>query len=148
MRWCSITEDTYADIVGSLLREVLIPHATHATVLALSGTLGAGKTAFVRTLARSLGITEHIKSPTFIIQSRYELRNPAFQWQELVHIDAYRLTDESELLPIRFAETIAQPNTLVVIEWPEKITRAVPHHAVHVSIEIEGNKRTLSLLES
>jgi tRNA threonylcarbamoyladenosine biosynthesis protein TsaE len=63
-----------------------------STILALQGNLGAGKTVFTKGAAEALGVTEHVTSPTFVIQKTYELTNQP--WKQLVHIDAYRLESE------------------------------------------------------
>lgn len=99
-----------------------------ATVLGLSGELGAGKTTFVQSLARVLGITESVTSPTFVVARFYPIvRHP--QFTQMVHIDAYRIEDESELVPIGWEKIISEPKNLVVVEWYEKIASAFPANA-------------------
>lgn len=67
-----------------------------ATVVGLSGDLGAGKTAFTKCIAKSLGVEDTVTSPTFVIEKIYELQNQKFT--HLIHIDAYRLDKSDELL--------------------------------------------------
>lgn len=145
MQWRNVHEGEYADIAATLLRDVLVPNDTHATVLALFGTLGAGKTTFARALARALRITQHIKSPTFIIESRYTLFEQPFT--HFVHIDAYRLVSESNLQPLQFERTFAHPRTLVVIEWPEHLQHILPAHATRLRFDIVSEGRTLTVVE-
>jgi tRNA threonylcarbamoyladenosine biosynthesis protein TsaE len=144
MQWRITNEHEYADIAGELLARVH-PQSDRATVVTLMGTLGAGKTTLVRAIARQLGIREHIKSPTFIIESRYTLVGQTFD--TLVHIDAYRLDAESNLSPLRLDDTCAMPRTLVLIEWPEHIASAVPQNALQVAIDIEGEERVVRVVQ-
>jgi tRNA threonylcarbamoyladenosine biosynthesis protein TsaE len=102
----------------------LVPVPSGATVLGLQGDLGAGKTTFVQALARHLGVTEAVTSPTYLIMRSYETRDGRFS--QLVHMDAYRIESLAELAPLRFAEVLGQPQTLVVIEWFERIAEALP----------------------
>src|SRR3989344_3743235 len=88
-----------------------------ATTLLLSGELGAGKTAFVKALARILGIKEDIISPTFVIMKFYPLTGQLFK--QLIHIDAYRLEKADELTHLGFEELCKDPVNLICIEWPE-----------------------------
>ena len=67
----------------------LMPHRDAATLVTLSGDLGAGKTTFTQGIARALGVEETVASPTFVIEKVYVLT--AQRWERLVHIDAYRL---------------------------------------------------------
>lgn len=92
---------------------------TRATVIGLSGDLGAGKTAFTQALARELGISEPITSPTFVLEKIYKLANQKFA--RLVHVDAYRLESGAELLKLGFGELLADKNNLIIIEWVERV---------------------------
>jgi tRNA threonylcarbamoyladenosine biosynthesis protein TsaE len=96
-----------------------------ATVLGLSGELGAGKTTFVQALARVLGVTESVTSPTFVIARFYPLPTSSL-FTRLVHVDAYRIESLSELDPIGMDDIFRDPNNLVVVEWPEKIAPRLP----------------------
>jgi tRNA threonylcarbamoyladenosine biosynthesis protein TsaE len=91
---------------------------TGGVVLCLHGELGSGKTTFVKGLAKGLGINSEIKSPTFTLMNIYKISptKPAF-----VHIDTYRLKNESELLEIGVTDYLGELNTITVVEWPEKI---------------------------
>ncbi len=117
-----------------------------AMVLTLAGELGAGKTAFVQQLGRQLGITEVMASPTFVVMKRYETTDPVFT--ELVHIDAYRLEDEAETIPLHFSDIFAEPNTLICIEWASRIPTTIPSpHATLNIIDTDG-VRTLTYTKS
>ena len=71
-----------------------------AIVIGLSGDLGSGKTTFVQAVAKELGITEHVTSPTFVIMKKYGIKHSHFN--TLVHIYAYRLDFVAELQPLVF----------------------------------------------
>lgn len=92
-----------------------------AITVGLSGHLGAGKTAFVRELAKELGIKEEITSPTFVIMKIYKTSNEIFK--KLVHIDAYRLERPDELKILGLDNIEKDKDSLVMIEWPENVSR-------------------------
>lgn len=118
-----VTSTSPADL-GSVATHIIdtagMCDLTRACVCTLSGDLGAGKTTLTKEIARQLGITETVHSPTFVIRKRYVTNHPVIK--QLIHIDAYRLTSGSELQKIRFDEDLLQPHTLVCIEWPEQVT--------------------------
>ncbi len=110
----------------------LVQDERSARVVALSGDLGAGKTTFVRGIARYFGVEEQITSPTFTIEQAYAL--PRGPFKKLVHIDAYRIEDVRELEPLRFEEMCADRDALVLIEWPERLAQALPEGARRISL--------------
>lgn len=118
-----------------LLKEIIAkkPEKNQAMIIALSGNLGAGKTTFVQLLAKELGVSEKVTSPTFTIMKGYELSG---EFKHLIHIDAYRIEDLNELGPLRFSELIANKTNLLCIEWAEKIESALPSEIIKISIEI------------
>lgn len=107
-----------------------------ATVIALSGDLGAGKTTLTQAIARELGITENVISPTFIIMKRYPVVSTSYSLltTNLVHIDAYRLDSHKELEKLGWAEIISNPENLVLIEWPERVSEIIPKSAHKISL--------------
>ena len=96
------------------LGEQLAEQLTPGTVIAFTGDLGAGKTAFTRGLARGLGIDERVTSPTFTIVNEYEGRLPLF------HFDMYRLGSSEELFDIGWEDYLARGGVCAV-EWSENI---------------------------
>ena len=114
-----------------------------ASVIALHGDLGAGKTAFVKSLARELGVVEDVTSPTFVILKLYPLEEGG-PFSVLAHIDAYRIEDTDEMRVIRFDELLAEPRALLCIEWAEKIKDLLPSDALQVHIEIKGEVREIT----
>ena len=115
-------EDT--EDIGARLAEQLQPGA----VVAFTGDLGAGKTAFTRGLARGLGIPDRITSPTFTIVNEYEGgRLPLF------HFDMYRLGSADELFDIGWEDYLRRGGVCAV-EWSENIADALEEDAVRVDI--------------
>jgi tRNA threonylcarbamoyladenosine biosynthesis protein TsaE len=124
--------DTFANEVLLLLKK---DTSAKAKVLALSGDLGAGKTTFTQALGRCLGIKEDMTSPTFTIMKGYETKDDTFT--QVIHMDAYRIENENELGPLRFADILVTPNTLLVVEWAERIKRVLPAAALHLTFTIK-----------
>lgn len=87
--------------------------------IAMYGDLGAGKTAFVQGLAKALGITNHVTSPTFTIVNEYEGRLP------LYHFDVYRIADPDEMYEIGYDDYI-DSDGVCVVEWAELIEDLFP----------------------
>ena len=99
------------------------------TVLCLEGDLGAGKTLFVQHLARAMGVTDEVTSPTFNLMNVYKGR------MTICHFDLYRLESDLELEEIGFYEYAEDPEGLVVIEWPDKFPDALPEDHIYMKIE-------------
>ena len=127
--------------------ETLTPKETEATLVTLSGELGAGKTTFTQLVAKKLGITEPVTSPTFVIEKIYELPVPRSDagFTQLVHIDAYRLEKDANLDVLGFHELMRDPQNLILLEWPEMIPDALPAPTTHISLTVsKDGSRTLS----
>lgn len=120
-----------------------------ALVVGLYGELGAGKTHFVQSIGKLLGIKRKINSPTFVIMKSYKLPDVGCQntqtsnVRKLVHIDAYRLKNEKELLHLGWAEIIKNPENIIFIEWPENVKKIMPkgHHKIKISHTKEGHRK-------
>ena len=112
------------EALGEALGRILPP----GSVVAYTGGLGAGKTAFTRGLARGLGIQDRVPSPTYTIVNEYEGgRLPLF------HFDMYRLGSSDELFDIGWEDYLARGGVCAV-EWSENVTGAIEPDAVRVSI--------------
>jgi tRNA threonylcarbamoyladenosine biosynthesis protein TsaE len=119
------------------------PRAERATLVTLSGELGAGKTAFVKAAAKALGVAEELTSPTFVIQKNYDLEGQPFK--RLVHIDAYRLKSGAELAPLHFDETLKQAENLIMLEWPSMVADALPSADVRITLSVnQDGSRAIS----
>ena len=127
-----------------LVRAVNQSDGSGAVVIALSGDLGAGKTTLVQTLARRLGVTDTVTSPTFVVMKQYETTDGSFT--SLIHIDAYRIEDVDEMRPLGFTSLLAEPGTLVCIEWAERIGDLLPLHTIATTLMVDpSGKRTLTI---
>jgi tRNA threonylcarbamoyladenosine biosynthesis protein TsaE len=104
------------------------------STLALHGNLGVGKTTFVQGLARGLGISEAVTSPTFNIFTLHRGRT------NLLHLDAYRLQSAREVEDLLLADFMISPWCLAV-EWPEKIADWLPPNALHLELGIAPDER-------
>ena len=110
------------------LGEMLAGRLEPGTVIAFTGDLGAGKTAFVRGLARGLGVQERVTSPTFTIVNEYEGgRLPLF------HFDMYRLGSADELFDIGWEDYLARGGVCAV-EWSENVADALDNDCLRVDI--------------
>ena len=116
--------------IGSFLRP--------GDVIALQGTLAAGKTTITKGIARALGITEDITSPTFTLISVYEGRLP------LYHMDVYRLEGSADFSDLG-AEEMLYGNGICVIEWSEKIMDELPSRTIVIKLSAENEKRTVTI---
>lgn len=109
-------------------------------VLALSGDLGAGKTTFVRGLARAWGINGPITSPS------YTLVNIHRGDRTLVHVDAYRLETPAAVDALMIEDFLQSPYTLA-IEWPEKMGDWIPDSALCLRLDLHPDGRHSIRLE-
>jgi len=138
---------TLAELDGEAERfsKKLTPKENGATLVTLSGELGAGKTAFVKAIARSLGIEETITSPTFVLEKRYQLGSSTSKFKQLVHIDAYRLESGADLVPLSLGELLRDTGNLVLLEWPERVQDVLPEPDVRMSLRaLPDGSRALS----
>lgn len=126
----------------------LAPRAAGATLVTLTGELGAGKTAFVQAVAKALGVEEPVTSPTFVLEKIYELPLNAAPrsgagLKRLVHIDAYRLEGAEALAPLGFDELMQDAGNLILLEWPEQVgldTSAAVAARIRLELEDDGSR--------
>lgn len=97
-------------------------------IVCINGDLGTGKTVFTNGIAKSLGIKEHITSPTFTIVNEYSGRVPFY------HFDVYRIADSEEMFEIGFEEYLYGEG-IVVIEWADIIKDILPEEVIQVTIK-------------
>jgi len=119
-------EETRA--LGKAVASLLAP----GDVVALTGDLGAGKTAFVQGAARGLGVTDGVLSPSFTLVREYEGRVPVY------HLDVYRLERLQDVLDLGFDEML-DAGHVTFIEWGDAIQALLPESALEVEITIGGD---------
>jgi tRNA threonylcarbamoyladenosine biosynthesis protein TsaE len=107
------------------------------TVFAFNGSMGGGKTTFIKAICEELGVTETVNSPTFSIVNEYE----AADGRIIYHFDCYRINKIEEALEIGVEEYLYSGN-LCFIEWSENIASLLPDSVVNVEItELENGER-------
>ena len=93
-------------------------------LIGLVGDLGAGKTAFVKALAKAVGVKKAVRSPTFILMQLLKV-GAAFKKKtgisRLCHVDAYRLKNEDEFYAIGFGDYVDREDTVVLVEWADRV---------------------------
>lgn len=124
--------------------------STKAVVVGLYGELGAGKTSFMKGVAKHFGINETIQSPTFVIEKIYELSSTNYNllttiFSHLIHIDAYRIEKSDEMLNLGWNEIITNPKNLIFIEWPERLADIMPNHLKITFEHISPNERKIRI---
>ena len=129
-----ITQSPYGTVK---LAEKVAQRVREGTVICLEGVLGAGKTLFVQSMARTLGVQGEVTSPTFNLMYIYEGFCP------IVHFDLYRLNSVEELEDIGFYEYTDFPDGIVFIEWAEKFPEELPDD--YVKIEIDRIKESRNM---
>lgn len=127
----------------------LVPRLKSGTILALSGPLGAGKTALVQALARALRAKDRPRSPTFSLVRSYSVA--ADPIKTLVHVDAYRIDDEKDAIALGLDELLLEPGTVLAVEWAEKLRIVLPRLSkdiIQITIEPDpnGNVRRVDIL--
>lgn len=106
-----------------------------AAVFGLLGELGAGKTTFVKGFGKGLGVEEEIKSPSYVLVKRFEIKNG---FKNFFHIDAWRLEKGSELLELGFADICSSERNVVVVEWAGRVKEALPEQTSYLHFEVAG----------
>jgi len=102
-------------------------------IIGLIGDLGAGKTTFTQGLAKALGVVTIVNSPTFVLMKVYPTQHKTIK--QLIHVDAYRLTQGSELENIGLTDYMGQADIVTVIEWADKIKTILPRKTKYYHLE-------------
>ena len=127
-------EDT--DRIGAAIAAAV----PEGTTIALSGTLGAGKTRLVQAIAAACGIAaEDVVSPTFVLCQEYAGS------KHLVHLDAYRIADDDEFLQLGVDEYF-DSDAIVLIEWAERVKDCLPKERIEMEVTVTGEtQRTFTV---
>ncbi|MCY2981775.1 MAG: tRNA (adenosine(37)-N6)-threonylcarbamoyltransferase complex ATPase subunit type 1 TsaE [Planctomycetota bacterium] len=116
----------FAEQLSSMVRTPL--------TIALSGTLGAGKTQWTRYFAMALGAPGRtISSPTFMLVHQYASQPPIF------HLDAYRIGDEEEMLELGIEEMM-DSEAVTIIEWADRFPALLPRNTLHLHFEVASDQ--------
>ncbi len=114
-------------------------------IIALHGELGAGKTTFTQGLAEGLGITDKVLSPTFIVMRQHPVPESK---KTLYHLDLYRLDEKQSLEELGLHDLFSDPEAIVVIEWPEKLSNHLPTNTITITLEsLSENERKIEIIE-
>jgi tRNA threonylcarbamoyladenosine biosynthesis protein TsaE len=106
-----------------------------ASVVALCGELGTGKTTLTKSIAKVFGIKTEITSPTFVIEKIYGIpQKTKSRFSRLIHIDAYRLERGSELDALGWHEIVNDPSNIIFVEWPENVKESLPEDTIWVKL--------------
>ncbi len=137
------TAEETQQLAAELLAEIL-----NKKVVLLSGPLGSGKTTFVKGLAKALGITKPITSPTYTYLNRYEFPKPSTLNPKrfLLHFDLYRLPDNTAHFP-ELEEALEREDAFIVVEWPERIP-TFSREAIVLKFEKRDLQHIISVLHA
>ena len=128
------------EIITKCEKETELAGEPDGAVVAMYGELGSGKTAFVRGMARGMGIDCRVSSPTFTIVNEY------LGERELIHFDMYRLASADELWDIGWEDYLAR-GAVCAVEWSENVEDAL-RDAIHITIEkdpLEPDTRRITI---
>ena len=125
---CEILIEDLADC--QLFAEQVAQLSMTPMAIALSGTLGAGKTQWTRFFAIALGAhPASVSSPTFMLVHEYDSQPPIY------HLDAYRIGDEDEMLELGIEEML-DADAITVVEWADRFPRLLPRQTLRVHLEV------------
>lgn len=133
-----ISELSQTQSLANAVAETLLAHPSdRAQVIALSGTLGAGKTQWTRFFCEAFGVSvEQVTSPTYVLLQRYIGERGV-----IYHFDFYRLENSAQVWDLGIDELFEQP-VVILIEWGDKFTECLPddHLAMHLEIQSDGKR--------
>lgn len=130
---------------GKQLAGEIVP----GTLLCLQGELGAGKTTLIQGLLEGLGAERPYVSPTFVLMKQYGLPVPSITGiKRVYHADAYRVAAK-DFTEIGFTEWCADPDGLVILEWPERIQNLLPEKRIDITlVSLSETEREIILNEN
>lgn len=109
-------------------------------LISLSGDLGAGKTTLAQSICTGYGVEESVTSPTYSLVHRYDAPKSV-----VVHVDLYRLDNESQLTNIGWDEIMSE-HALVIVEWPERAGDRIPADRLHIDLQYAPDDPSVRLL--
>lgn len=144
MEWVIEKESDLLKVVDFVCATILPKPSTKARVIGLYGNLGAGKTTFTKKLVATLGGSDSVVSPTFILERDYNLSNN-LGIEILAHIDAYRFDDPKEGDVLKIQNRLSDQKLLYVIEWPENLGEYMPAHTKIIFEHTGGDTRKITI---
>ena len=111
-------------------------------VIGFIGELGSGKTTIIQFIAKFLGVKKNITSPTYLYLKTYPLKNGS----ELIHCDAYRLDNDTDVNSIDLAYYFNK-NNIILIEWADKIIKFLPNNVQIFNIKTDNKKRIIEKIK-
>lgn len=130
--------------LGQKTGDYLIASGRGERILRLTGDLGSGKTTFIQGLAKSIGISGIIPSPTFIIVRQYKISRKNYSL--FYHVDLYRLEKNVNIEGLGLTEIFSDPACLIAIEWAEKLKKKIAENQITISFSIQNeNIRIINL---
>jgi tRNA threonylcarbamoyladenosine biosynthesis protein TsaE len=131
-------------------------------VLCFYGNLGTGKTTFIQSLAKALGVKENITSPTFVLMKKYIRRGKACPRPNnratarvaptksfFYHMDAYRLSNSQEAIDLGLEEIWSDPANIIAIEWADKIADILPAKKIDLCFDsLSENERKITVFRN
>ncbi len=120
----------------------LIKSLNGHTIIALHGSMGAGKTTLIKEIAAQMGVVDNVTSPTFAIVNQYNTADDS----RIYHFDFYRIEKVEEAYDFGYEEYFFSGD-LCFVEWPEKIAELMPEDTLHVTIELtqDNNERVIKI---
>lgn len=112
--------------------------AGDARVIALHGSMGAGKTTLVHAMCLAKGVKDAVSSPTFSLINEYYFEEEG-QTHKIYHIDLYRLSDEEEAIRAGVEDCLYSDH-ICLVEWPEKAPGLFPADTLHFHIDLPGDE--------
>ncbi|HUD44314.1 MAG TPA: tRNA (adenosine(37)-N6)-threonylcarbamoyltransferase complex ATPase subunit type 1 TsaE [Patescibacteria group bacterium] len=125
------------------LGEELAKSLNGSAVITLQGDLGAGKTTFVQGFGCGLELSQKIISPTFLIIKKYDIADNKQKTKNksFYHVDLYRLNSEHDVEGTGLLDILQEKDSIVVIEWPEKLGKFLPKNRIEIKFEYAGEKK-------
>ena len=116
---------TAIEAYGASIAQRLVAPA----LVTLTGDLGTGKTTLAQAICRALGVTDAVTSPTFALVHEYD-----GVAARVVHCDLYRLGGSAEVAALGLEEMLAEPGTIMLVEWPERAGTLLPLPAIAITL--------------
>jgi tRNA threonylcarbamoyladenosine biosynthesis protein TsaE len=145
--------------LGEILANELKGRSARRRIIALEGELGSGKTTFTQGLLKGSGVKGPHTSPTFVILKNYKVKIPNPKYQipnksqipnpkiknfNIYHIDAYRIKAK-DILALGWEEIIREKDSIIIIEWADRIRKIIPRRALWIKFEWAGPPRLARL---